>query len=218
MTTLRTVAILFTGRLVVDLHQYQNFKDYFLTPLAELSCKVDIFVSHCKGYTPERIQAFTDLYQPLVIVENSENIINTNHIWAPRHNKKNVMCMYLSRQNVLGKLKEVSQPYDLVISSRTDLWFRTPIPFQQLVHSGVHIPQGFDYCGLNDQCAFGPMTEMCTYLSLYDEMSGMDEILKTVRLDPELLLKTYLERKQVPVHRFPTKYELRRYGRSPRYL
>jgi hypothetical protein len=210
MTTLRTVAILFTGRLVIDQGQYQNFKEYFLTPLAGMSCKVDIFVSHCKGYTPEHIQTFTNLYRPLVIVESSEDVIDTSHI-RTYYYRKNVMCMYLSRRNVRDKLKATSRSYDLVISSRTDLWFTTPIPFQQFIHPGIYIPRGNDYSGLNDQCAFGSMTDMCMYLSLYDEMSGDIEFLKKVLLDPEVILKTYLERKRAIVRRFSTKYQIRRY-------
>ncbi|NBP57739.1 hypothetical protein EBU71_14635 [bacterium] len=161
----KKVAIVFTGRLIVDPNQYQNFKDYFLTPLTALSYEIDIYVSHSKGYTPEHIQEFINLYHPRKIVESSEDIIDVRSYPTPNgNNKRNVMCMYLSRRNARDLLEGM---YDLVISSRSDLWFKAPIPFSQLTKPGIHIPEGFDYTGLNDQCAFGSMAEMRVYLNKF---------------------------------------------------
>jgi len=216
------IAILFTGRIIDDPQQYNNFCEFFLTPLKDHH--VDIFVSHSKGYTPERIQSFTRLYNPKCITKSSEKYIDTNRFSLhPEARRHNLMCMFLSRQNVLQLLDDYVQKshikYDLVISSRTDLWFKTPIPFQQFIGRDgrdIHVPEGSNWGGLNDQCAFGNLEEMRIYLSLYNEIVPLLE--SGVDLHPESLLKAYLDRKQITVRRFSTVYEIKRYGQFPNYL
>jgi FkbM family methyltransferase len=213
------IAIVFTGRLIVDPVQYQNFCNYFMIPLSNF--EVDIIVSHCKGYDQKRIQQFTGLYKPKKIEQNEENYPDVQKYRCRAvTNKNNVMCMYKSRRNALRLLEEyieeTNQSYDIVISSRSDLFFSSLIPFTQFTQPGIHIPSGFDYTGLNDQCAFGPFDDMKTYLNLYDEIIPLLE--SGVKFHPETLLKVYLERKQKVIRRFNTTYLIKRYGKYPNFL
>jgi hypothetical protein len=221
----KRIAIVLTGRLIINEEQYQNFKKYFLMPLSQYD--IHMFVCYSKGYSTEHIEYFKRLYNPtttptqfIQMTENDEQYVDiSKYTYIDGSTRKhNMMSMFLSRYRALQLLEKLQQTgieYDLVISSRSDLWFTSPIPFESYLPfetftcNGICIPENFDYGGINDQCAFGCLQDMKTYLNLYSEIIPLLE--DGVKMHPETLLKAHLDKQQVNVHRCKTKYSIKRY-------
>lgn len=206
------IAILITGRINTDITQYQNFYDNFIK-----DNDVDIFVSHSKDNS-EQISKFFELYKPRYMVQSQENYYDVS--MYPKQgetNLHNMMCMYLNRKNVLYLLtkyiQETNTKYDVIISTRCDLWFHNRINFEDylddLKQHKVIVPSGYDFHGgLNDQFAFGDLDSMTKYLSVYDNISNLAK--SGCILHPESLLRRHLNEQTVDIKRFDIKYYIKR--------
>jgi len=206
------IALLITGKVNTDADQYQNFYDNFIK-----DNDVDIFVSHSKDKA-EKISKFCELYKPKCIIESSENYYDVSmYSKSNETNLHNMMCMFLNRKNVMhlldAHIKATNTKYDVINSTRCDLWFDGRINFSDFVeeinHNKVAIPSYCDYGGVNDQFAFGNLDVMNKYLSVYDNISNLAK--QGCIIHPETLLLYHLQALKVDRHRFTIKYAIKRY-------
>lgn len=203
------IALFFTGRLCVDEEQRANFAKHFLEGHAHT---IDIFVSHCKGCSHKVINTFKDMYNPVEMRESDERHFACDHYEkGPTARPHNVLCMHVNRKHAYRMMAQSSRgPYDLMVSSRTDLRFEGKIDWDSFAR---HARDGFlcipsperDYGGINDQFAIGNGNAMETYMNLYDCAYDLLERQK-VLLHPETMLAAHLRNKQVSIHRFRLAY------------
>lgn len=218
------IALLISGRVNCNPEQHQNFLTNFVQ-----NHQVDLFVSHNKTDKTHIIEKFIQLYHPIRIVENNEICIdvrqynvrpeyeivkNTNKIY-------NILYMYQSRLNVLNifeeYVKNTHEKYDIIISSRNDLWFYEKINFEEIkTYTDNHYicipnPEN-DHCGLNDHIAFSDNKSIIVYLKLYESFFALLD--SGVLLHPESLLNQYLIQKNALLCRTSIPYDIRRYTES----
>lgn len=205
------IAILFSGRLNNNIEQYNNCMEFLIQ-----SNQVDFFISHSKTPNKQLIQDFVKLYKPKKIMENDETYFNVEKY--PKHessNRHNVMCMFKNRIKVYHLfqqyIKETNVKYDIVISSRCDLWFQQKFNLQSLLenvkHNQLCIPIEHDF-GINDQFAVGNVMTISTYLQTYNSLFEFLE--SGILFHPETLLRDFLQSKKVNIHRFSIKYFIQR--------
>ena len=119
----------------------------------------------------------------------------------------------LKHVNNLRKKTEVENniEYDLIVRVRTDFKFLSPIYLDKISYNCIYIPYEHDHRGgLNDRFALGPKNLMDYYLNRYDFwMERHDEIIN-YSTHAELNLRIYLDQINIPIHRLPFNYCLRR--------
>jgi len=222
----RKIAVLFSGRLNTDPTVYTNI----MTQLIQEN-DVDFFVSYSKtdqvwgqsdpdpSEHASMVQAFLDMYQPKKHAENPEEYVDLSGY--PKHHKttpRRMLHMFQNRHQVGRLFQEylAENPtihYDMVMSTRCDIWYDAPIGLsecQRWCDDGkLIIPVGNDYQGINDQMAIGRADTVVTYLSLYPSLKDILDT-GTVLVNPEIILKYYLEERGVCVHRMSIGYHLQR--------
>jgi len=222
--TKRRLAVLFSGRLNTDPAVYTNI----MTHLVQGN-EVDFFVSYSKSDQvwgqlesdpsehASMVQRFLVMYQPKKHAENPEEYMDLSGY--PKHPKttpRRMLHMFQNRHQVSRLFQEylTENPtihYDIVVSTRCDIWYDEPVNLDECRRwtdqDLLVIPVGNDYQGINDQMALGNRDTVVTYLSLYPFLL---DILNTgtVLLNPEIILKYYLEQRGVSVHRIGVEYHL----------
>jgi hypothetical protein len=212
------IAILFSGRININEEIHNNF----LTNCVQ-NHEIDLFVSHNKTDNKKVIELFKNLYKPIIITENNETYINLDkypinpkdaHI--PR---TNMLYMHENRNNIWNKFEEyvknTNKKYDIIVSTRNDLWFNDKIDYitlKRMVDKNyICIPNPeFDYPtslgGINDQFAIGNYHTISIYLKLYK--SFIELLDSGVTLHPETLLFVYLSKQKLEIHRFLINYKI----------
>jgi hypothetical protein len=174
------IALIITGRVNCNPDQHQNFLTNFVQ-----NHQVDLFVSHNKSNKTHIIEKFIQLYHPIRISENNEICINIRQYnTKPEYERfkntnviYNMLYMYQSRLNVWNMfeeyIKNTQEKYDIIVSSRNDLWFYEKINFEEIkTYTDNHyicIPNPeYDHHGMNDQMAFSDIESIAIYLKLYE--------------------------------------------------
>lgn len=201
------IAILFSGRILGFEKSYQNIMNNIVQ-----GNEVDFFISYPKDSDINEMNAFLERFEPKEFMKSDEEYFFVKHVYRKtRGSWHNVMCMYLNRKNVIELFKKYVEEndinYDLVISYRIDYWIHSKLNLQELVNKSKEgflcIPDGNDYFGINDQMAICNMNMMIEYMSVYNSLEYLLDRYKL--LDPEVLLKRYIEYKKMKVFRFPLK-------------
>ena len=203
------IAVLFSGRINDDMQQYENIMNNLVS-----HHHADFFICYQKGSNPEVVKNVISLYQPKKIMENDEIYFPVDkYPSAPETKPHTVMCMYKSRyllRNLFQEYIEETNPeYDIVISTRMDMFYEDNIMLgeYQLPHIQKNIlliPEDWDCRGVNDQIAVGNQHTILNYLNVYDLLYGMLE--SGVFINPEYILMCYLRYKNQDVLRHPAKY------------
>lgn len=118
----------------------------------------------------------------------------------------NLMCMMLNRKYAYEMMEGSNTKYDLLVSTRTDLWFEQPINWPALLdmksQGYLCIPNPkYDYKGVNDQFAAGDYHTMSIYMKIYDSAHDLLENQK-VLFHPETMLAAHLRNHDVRLHRY----------------
>ena len=208
------IAILISGRLYDSVQQYQNTLEMIVQ-----NNNVDFFVSHSLDTSPQVLKRFTQMYKPVRLIQNDEMYPEVGHYLSrPEVKRHNTMCMFQNRYNVFNLcetyIRETGTQYDLFYSLRCDLLFQDILDTTSLfdmMKTNICIPNGNNYGGTNDQCAFTANFEilrkyMCVYSSLLSMLSS------GIILHPETLLYRHLEKNHVKVVVFPLRYTIQRYN------
>ena len=220
----RRLAVLFSGRLNTDPAVYTNIMTHLIQ-----GNDVDFFVSYSKSdqiwgqLDPDpsehasMVQRFLAMYQPKKHAENPEEYVDlSGYPKREETTPRRMLHMFQNRDQVSRLFQEylTENPtvhYDIVVSTRCDIWYDEPISLDECCgwadQDLLIIPVGNDYRGINDQMALGNRDTVVTYLSLYPSLL---DILNTgtVLLNPEIILKYYLEQRAVSVHRMGIDYHL----------
>ena len=100
--------------------------------------------------------------------------------------------------------------YDLVFSTRLDLFYKEPLKFNGVEENTIYIPEGYNYAELavNDNLAHGTLEVMKKYMNLYDNIIGFLE--QRAFLHPESLHFWNIRHHNIHIVRYPLSYELRK--------
>lgn len=204
------VAILLTGRINLNVEQLRNFRFAFFHDSTK---RIDVYASSsCQNV--EVIDAFTQLYQIKEFSKNDAPPLDVTCFLSqksPEANVRNCLAMYWNREQAL-KLFPPDHEYDVVISTRADLYFQQQIHLEdywgEIQKGTIFVPEGSDYGGLNDQLAIGRPLEMFRYLGVYSHLQTMLE--SGTALHPESLLLSHLQSEHISVSRQPLSFRINR--------
>lgn len=208
------IAVLFSGRI-------QRYKEHYENICFTIGQdhQVDFFLSHSPE-CDEDLDDFIRLYQPKGVNNDPIHYLDvSSYACHPESNSHNMMCMWFNRKRVLDEMRKYMYEnnvwYDLVISSRLDIWCYQLLDYgrfesSKLTDDEIYIPEGHDWGGYNDQMAIGTYYAMEKYMTLYD---SLDIILKELMITngtygPEPVLKTHMEMMEMDVQRFVLDYRL----------
>lgn len=206
------IAILITGRINESHEIYENIMENIVQ-----GNEVDFFVSHVKNPDPNILKKFTDIYKPKIIIESNEYYPNVDsYTKRGETNRHNVMCMYLNRSLVFDGFYNYvisnNVNYDMVISLRCDLWFNNKLDLlsikNDIDNNFLCIPNGYDYGGINDQCAFGNTQTINVYMNLYKNITNI--LNSGIILHPETLLIAHLHEHNINIRRPEIPYYIKR--------
>lgn len=95
----------------------------------------------------------------------------------------------------------VPSTFDVYVRMRPDLMFNGPLKLQKPEPKTVYIPQGMDYGGINDQCAYGDYDSMKVYYQVFENYHFLWRD-KGITFNSEVMQKANLEDKGINVVRF----------------
>lgn len=160
----KRIAILFFGRL-------RNYEKRWLLNALPSENTYDIFLSSDNS-SLEDVENFCRLYNPVAV--NNEPItyiVNfgsyPNHKTCPA-NINNMTRHFINKKRVYELLEATGTQYDLVISSRLDLYMEPLILPAEVATNTVYVPEGEDHTGLNDRFAYGSQDAMRHYMNIFD--------------------------------------------------
>ena len=116
------------------------------------------------------------------------------------HNKKNI-------ENIIRYETTYNIRFDKIVKFRLDLKHYGDINLTPPKENTVYIPNCYDYCGVNDQIAFGDSNTMrryCLLVNFVFEYCNQNNVI----YNPEILLKYHLEERKINIERFNFVYEL----------
>ena len=116
------------------------------------------------------------------------------------HNKKNI-------ENIIRYETTYGIRFDKILKFRLDLKHFGDINLTPAQENTVCIPNCYDFCGINDQVAYGnsnAMRRYCLLVNFIFEYCNQNNVI----YNPEILLKYHLEDKKIGIERFNFLYEL----------
>jgi len=188
------IALLIYGRLGYPSTHYDNTLDSI-----GREHTVDIFMS--SDNPPEHfLKDFLAVYKPLRYV--SDEIFYTIDLdkYRPRKgynvNMSNMIRHFINKKRVYTLLEEYIEAtgthYDVVISLRQDLRFSNSFKFDHISENTLCVPGGNDSGDsrnhLNDQVAYGNLTVMKKYMTMFDNLIPILEGDVDLFPGPELLV------------------------------
>lgn len=94
----------------------------------------------------------------------------------------------------------VPSTFDVYVRIRPDLKFNGPMVFQKPEPKTIYIPQGMDFGGINDQCAYGDYDTMKIYYQVFENYHSLWRD-KGILFNSEVMQKANLEDKGINVVR-----------------
>ena len=203
------IAIFFSGRV-------KGFED--IMPLLrniEKQHEITYFAAlNLRSADPEYHDLFKEIlnihdahFHNLIFYEDPDKLVQYSKNKANETNLDNACSMFYHWKKNMEMIEKSGNHYDLVLSLRADLLPSNmeSFPFSPCSDNTVCIPEGNDWCGVNDQVAFGTMTSMKLYCTLYD---NLPEYTKYIRFHPETLLNYHLKHVGLNNVRFTWDYSL----------
>ena len=159
------IAVLVYGRLKQSFNTYNNIINAIGSQY-----NIDFFVSSDNA-DKVLLNTFINLYKP--ILYNNEPIkydYDLSKYPGKRNetNCHNMTCHFINKNRVFLLLEQHiannNISYDIVISLRLDLHFKSMFNFNEILDNTIYIPSGNDYAnGINDQIAYGKVDVMKKY-------------------------------------------------------
>jgi hypothetical protein len=173
------IAVLVYGRLNKCVEHYNNIVEALGNDNS-----IDFFLSSDNS-SESQLDDFIRLYKPVDYTNNT--VINGDtikHIQSLyRYNKKraetnlqNMLSHFINKYRVFSLLELYIQKenidYDVVVSLRVDLVFKGKFKFKGIENNRIYIPRDYDHLddGINDQVAYGRLTVMKKYNSIFLRM------------------------------------------------
>jgi hypothetical protein len=136
----------------------------------------------------------------MIFTRVEQCVVPPNLKEAPKREETNVyntVSMFFHVQRAYEMLFTSGYRYDVVLRFRPDIVSNCLPDIQATLpltnHSVVHVPAGYDYCGINDQVAWGSVQAMGRYSYVYSAIVKdwyENQKLRCV-FNPEVLLLTY---------------------------
>jgi len=129
-------------------------------------------------------------------------------IFKEKSQKEKRLFPYLYKQMLgINLLENVNLNYDWIIFIRNNLNFNEKIENLNIVdNNNIYIPVHDNWCGLNDNFAFGNFNNMKWYLSRYLYIDDSIYMLRNV--EPELFLYVWLIQKKISLKRCNITYNM----------
>lgn len=210
------IAVLFYGRI-------NRFKDHHINLLESLGTEhtFDFFYSG-DNEPAHLLTEFIELYKPIKIC--NDQIINTieGQLYkypnppSPDHydctNIYNMTRHFINKGRVFKLLEEHIEQhaakYDLVFSTRFDLFYKEQLNFKDVQENTIYIPEGYNYAllAVNDQLAHGSLETMKKYMNLYENI--IEFLDKNAFLHPESLHFWNIRHHNINIVRYPLSYAM----------
>lgn len=191
--TLMTNAILYSGGLRTWNICKANQEQLIIKPNSDLYFFTDEQpdVSNMTVGIKQWIKAIVNPYR-----NDLRHVFNTNR----RPESEPSAGLNQMHNNFIG-FSIVPNNYEVIIKSRTDIKISEAINYEDYDYTDtkIYIPTGNDYCGINDQFAWGNYPAMKVYFYVYMEM--MNIFNSGVMYNPEIFQKANLERAGMEVIR-----------------
>ena len=201
------VAVLIYGRLNKCVEHYKNILDAL-----GREHQVDFFASSDDAPAP-LLEAFLQTYRPVAYTNDKITYTCDFHKYAgkrPETNIPNMTCHFLNKERVFALLEaKGADVYDVVVSLRIDVIFRTRFMFGRIDANTVYIPVNYDYVenAVNDQIAYGTVATMKKYNSVFQTAIELLEAGNSIP-HPETLTLATIRRHGVNIVRVPIQYFL----------
>jgi len=103
----------------------------------------------------------------------------------------NVLTMYLMYRNIKNCMDLIDAEYNLVIRTRSDLLYGSPLDLSKVNPDSIYIPQGGDWRGgVFDMFAISGIHGMSYYSSIFSKLNEYVE--RGVHAHPEILMRYHL--------------------------
>jgi len=178
--------------------------------------------NECEVHSPEwcNISEIEQFFHPKTLIvedynqttKNYFNLLTANFDTGDGNGRKSVIPMFYGIQKSIysaylhSKVNHTN--YNVIVRCRFDTRLKDKIIYNQ--ETGVHIPANNDFCGINDQFAYGDISSMLYYGDLYSLL--LDSIIfgnsPKILLNPEVVLFNHL--KSTKIHRFNQEISLER--------
>jgi hypothetical protein len=160
----KRVAILFFGRL-------RNYEKLWLLNALPPGNIYDVFLSSDNS-PHEDVEGFRRLYNPVAVINDPITFVVSfglypNNKTCPA-NINNMTRHFINKKRVFALLEATGTQYDLVISSRLDLYMEPLALPAEVAPNTVYVPEGEDHTGLNDRFAYGSQGAMRHYMNIFD--------------------------------------------------
>lgn len=218
------VALCISGYLRTFDRTFQNLKQHVIDRL-----NPDIFIHtwdtvDCYGHSTPISQVFdrvNSLYRPKnIIIETASQFKSppeyNSRTDVPHRSSHWVMSMFykIAKCNELKyNYEKINGKYDIVIRSRPDILFNSPLNITSNVNEGiVYLPRYGNFGGLNDQLAYGSSATMDKYSSLYYEFDKY--VREGIKINPEIYLNHHIRKQNIQILRDDVSYVLLRINGS----
>ncbi len=151
------------------------------------------------------IQAINDFFKPkALIVEDYNkttkdyfNLLTANFDTKDGCGRKSVLPMFYGIEKVIRSAYILSKAnhtnYDIIVRCRFDTRLKSEMAYNK--DNGIYIPVNNDFCGINDQFAYGDISSMLYYSEVYSNL--IDSIIfntsSKILLNPEVILFNHLK-------------------------
>jgi hypothetical protein len=183
--------------------------------------QVDIFYS-CDGEDTSAMLEFIDLYKPIKVCNDkiTDTIEGKLHRYpnppSPEYfdlvNIYNMSRHFINKSRVFKLLEEhIEQEhthYDLVISTRIDIFYNESFIHGNIEENTIYIPMGYNYglLAVNDQIAHGTLSTMKKYMNMYDNIINYLET--GCLMHPESLVYKNIIHNNINIVRYPLSYSI----------
>lgn len=173
-------------------------------------------------------KSYSDFARKIVIEDYLEFKMNNNHNWQKEkyewtraNNLEGIcrvehlfaMCYKIKHCNAIKNEYAAAHQvhYDCVIRCRADMLFNRTIKISEISPNTVYTPSILTWDRVNDQFAYGDTPSMDVYSSIYDHLTGYDQIDSMNITAPEMVLQHHLKTKNITQVEVNIPYELIRF-------
>lgn len=126
--------------------------------------------------------------------------------------QRNTLSMFFHNyhcgQMIMKYIEATGQQYHAVVRFRAEIDSDTDLVIdEKLLEHTVYIPHGYNYRGISDRIAYGTLSSMIVYSSLYVNIPNY-VFAKQAIFNPEYLLMFHLNENNMSVIRFPYHFTL----------
>jgi hypothetical protein len=169
----------------------------------------------CDNAPNNLLQEFINLYKPISYINKKiNNNIDTRKYKNPYSNNiPNMISHFINKRRVFSLLEQhikiTNTHYDVVLSTRLDLVYKSKFNFRNTEPNTLYIPNCCDYNnGINDQIAYGDFNSMNKYMSIYNNTYMF--LKAGIITHPETLTLKNINYYNLKTVRFPLSYNIKK--------